>query len=817
MVGSPPTQKTYIDSFLRRIFTLMKSTLSLLVLIALCSITTAHGQTPTTRELIDQNLSILDLPTFEWEGRPDLLRSRLGIYLTPIPDDTVTKITGKSGNPPWFVIWHVMPHWSADEGGILPGDTLTALNGKPIGNAIYQNDDFVNMAVRELRAGSFITLTIRRNGTPKDLVVKLHSGKRAQMPFTTPPMLGPVRSNTWLQQTLAANGLNDWATTIHKQMRIVADQDFNTVEFAGRLNPWRLNAVTYLHHYPMRTGAYSRLIVSDLWAGIDSGGGLPGALAAAAQHLDVPRRTDDAPKIPTSVEEVTAFLQAVQSLIDDAYRPVRNDLPAMTDDLMKLLDPDSSPETELDTIKDPARKREARNDEEIRMATLFEQSDKVGFAALVRAAQHLTLLADTTWMKKFAASFTRVGRRRQASRIPGVEGDVILSWKTPLGICVIGGAGSNRYTGTFPFILDLGGDDVYNLPAALVGTARYVGDLDGDDTWLSRASAQGSGIGCVDVLVDARGNDTYRASRFSQGAGLLGIGVLADFAGDDMYTSHWCSQGAAFLGIGLLYEGGGNDSYSAGIYSQAFAYAKGFGTLMDATGNDSYRAGWEHPDELGRYPNRGHIAMSQGFGFGMRPWTTGIGTDGGIGALTDRSGDDVYASDFFSQGGSYWYALGILHDGAGADRYTAGQYSQGSGIHLSFGALLDDAGDDMYDAYHGLEQGNAHDWSAGCLEDLQGNDTYRGSTASQGTALNVSFAWLLDRTGNDQYYVNSSDTTTSQGGGNYNKPRQHGALGMLLDLGAGSDYYVDPRAVQGVLLHKGFRGFLYDDGVPEKK
>jgi hypothetical protein len=40
---------------------------------------------------------------------------------------------------------------------------------------------------------------------------------------------------------------------------------------------------------------------------------------------------------------------------------------------------------------------------------------------------------------------------------------------------------------------------------------------------------------------------------------------------------------------------------------------------------------------------------------------------------------------------------------------------------------------------------------------------------------------------------------------------------MVIDLGMGNDYYVDPRAVQGTLLHKGNRGFLFDDGKPEGK
>ena len=125
------------------------------------------------------------------------------------------------------------------------------------------------------------------------------------------------------------------------------------------------------------------------------------------------------------------------------------------------------------------------------------------------------------------------------------------------------------------------------------------------------------------MLVDAAGNDTYRGTRYCQGAGLLGAGILADFGGDDSYTAGWCSQGAAFLGIGILYEGAGADSYNADIYAQAFGYIKGFGALLDRGGNDAYRAGWKYADPLARIAHTSYIAMSQGFGYGMRPWTTG--------------------------------------------------------------------------------------------------------------------------------------------------------------------------------------------------
>lgn len=794
----------------------MKTTLSFLLLLSfVVNAASAQTTSPTTAELIDQALSTFDLPPFEWEGEPEPLRPRIGIYFNAVPADTVAARTGKTENDPWFVIWHVMPHWSADEAGIMIGDTITAINGRAIGDSNYYGEDFVNLLVREMQQDEIVMLSVRRNGEAMEMPVPVIADERVPMSFTVPAALGPVRERSWLATTLAGNGLTEWARGIAKQMRIISDMDMSRIRFAGRPNPWRLNAITCLHNNPTRTGAYSRLIVDDLWNGADAGPGLSRFVTAAAMHLDVPVAEESMP-LPANADELTEYLVGVRGRLNRAYQPAGGDIAAMTTDLALLLDPDESWEGELDSVGDPFRKRELRNSEERRITLLFEKADKVNLAELVAGASRLAALADTNWLLPFASKvLDRLGTNRRGAAppaLPGVDGEIVHAWHTPFGTCVIGGPGPNRYTGSsLPFIIDLGGNDHYDLSPAPAGTSRFIADLAGDDVYLSSGAAQGAGVGSVDVLVDVAGDDTYRADNFSQGAGLLGVGLLADFAGNDVYTSHWCSQGAAFLGIGLLYEGGGADSYNGDIYMQGFGYAKGFGAVLENGGNDAYRAGWMYEDS--RYPDRAHIAMSQGFGFGMRPWSIGVGTDGGIGTLSDRAGDDVYVSDFFSQGGSYWYALGILHDGNGADRYTAGQYSQGSGIHLSFGALLDDAGDDMYDAYHGLEQGNAHDWSAGCLEDLRGNDTYRGSTASQGSALNVSFAWLLDREGNDRYYVLAADTTSNQGGGNYNRPRKHGSLGMLLDFGSGTDSYTDPRVDPGTVLLKGEgNGLLFDDG-----
>jgi hypothetical protein len=549
-------------------------------------------------------------------------------------------------------------------------------------------------------------------------------------------------------------------------------------------------------------------MAGDLWNETSNGAGLSGAIVAAARGLGIEMEgTGATTRRPMGEKELVDFMRELQRLLDKAYMPVRGDLDSMTRDLTTLLDMEQDWEAGLDTIADPIVRKTRRLDVERRLATLFGRADNVDMSALVSASRLLASLADSAWITEQSARFASPGAGN-GTRPPGVEGDLLHAWNTPLGWCVIGGSGRNRYSGDFRFIIDAGGDDSYDLPPVPVGTFRFVGDVAGNDIHGSSLTGQGAGIGSVDVLTDLAGNDIYRSVRFSQGAGLLGVGVLADHSGDDIYASRWCSQGAAFLGIGILYDGAGSDSYSAELYSQAFGYIRGFGAIIERGGNDSYRAGWRYPDS--RIPGRAHLAMSQGFGYGMRPWITGVGADGGIGLLTDRAGHDLYASDFFSQGGSYWYALGILHDAAGCDRYTAGQYSQGSGIHLSFGALLDDAGDDMYDAYAGLEQGNAHDWSAGCLEDWEGNDTYRGSSSSQGSALNVSMAWLVDGGGNDQYYINNGDTLHSQGGGNFNIVREEGGIGMLLDLGSGNDYYVEPRITPGGMLVKGY-GVVYDE------
>lgn len=781
--------------------------------ILVCTIIIFGGQVVTAQvvvdSLIDRSLNMVDYPPFTAAPKPML--PRMGIYMQSITADSVRTLTKGSDSVKGSPIWHVAPHWSADEAGLMLGDVVLRVDGKTLTDSVYGPDDVLNARVREKKPGEVMQFQIIRNGAVREIPVKLLTGKRSIIPFTEPAALGSIR-NSWLQKTIDSNGLRGWMDTIARQIANNADIDFCDKPFTSRPNPFRLNAITYLDHYPLRVGALSRLIDASVWDSLKPRRGVAGAIQVAAIELGCLPETVMGARIPTATEELDRYFTDIAQMLARAYSPVKDHLGSLSHGLGELLNTDSNWEDSVGAVTEPIRQLQLRNAAEGMLTGLLGDADKVDLKEVVSAARMLAALADSLWVAEFAKEW--VNTKPISGKHEGVTGDVVKVWTTPQGRCVIGGKGMNVYFGDFAFIFDIGGDDIYDLPPCKSGSFRFIADHSGNDIYRGARSA-GSGVGCVDVLADLSGNDVYQGASWSQGAGCLGVGIVADYGGDDIYTAHWCAQGAAFIGIGLLYDHAGTDQYTSDVYSQGFGYAKGFGMLLDRAGNDAYRAGWKYPDS--RWPNRAHISMSQGYGYGMRPWSTGVGTDGGIGLLSDMQGDDVYDADYFSQGGSYWYGLGILRDRQGADRYSAGQYSQGSGIHLAFGALLDDAGDDSYDGYAWLEQGNAHDWSAGCLEDYGGNDTYRSSGASQGCGFFVSFAYLLDAHGDDRYYIKQSDTTNSQGGGNFILPRRSGSFGALMDLGRGDDWYLDPRIRQGEAVLKSEKGVGYDDGAPEKK
>jgi len=362
------------------------------------------------------------------------------------------------------------------------------------------------------------------------------------------------------------------------------------------------------------------------------------------------------------------------------------------------------------------------------------------------------------------------------------SGDIWYYERSPIGDVIVGGTGQTVYRGNFAVIIDFGGDDQYlgNAGGNLEGElpVAICIDLGGDDLYLpSRDGAVGAGSLGVGVLIDRGGDDIYRAKSRGLGSGWIGVGFLVDMKGDDKYLGDTFVQGAGFIGVGFLGDYGGNDVYSAAVYSQGFGFVGGFGYVEEGEGNDFYLVQPKYID-LFRSDLPRFLSMSQGLGLGYRP-----DYSGGIGIISELSGNDTYVADVFGQGASYWYSIGSIVDRCGNDTYKAYDYGQGAGIHISIGVLLDCTGDDSYIS-KGVSQGEGHDLGVGYLLDGQGNDTYSACDLSQGAASHHGIGILMDEDGDDGYLSKDRETTKGHGRFSYG----YGSVGIFLDLG-GEDFY----------------------------
>jgi len=356
------------------------------------------------------------------------------------------------------------------------------------------------------------------------------------------------------------------------------------------------------------------------------------------------------------------------------------------------------------------------------------------------------------------------------------KNDILLSLETSQGGILIGGFGSSVYKGSPGIIIDLGGDDQYNLTSSNHSTVIL--DLGGNDTYKAEGNyTLGSGFFETGILIDRSGDDAYIGRNFSLGSGLFGVGILIDEEGNDRYFGDTFVEGAGGFGVGILSDVSGADQYNGALYAQGFGFVSGFGALVDSSGNDSYYAGGKYKDIL-RYKDH-YISLSQGFSYGIRPIMSG-----GFGFLCDFSGNDLYVTDIFGQGSSYWWGLGSLLDFSGNDKYISYQYAQGAATHMTLGLLLDKSGDDDYIS-HGISQGCGHDLACGILEDRAGNDNYLSFDLSQGAGSANGIGILIDYSGDDSYLVTLKSNTQGYG----NPRRDYGSIGLFLDL-SGRDKYL---------------------------
>ena len=408
-------------------------------------------------------------------------------------------------------------------------------------------------------------------------------------------------------------------------------------------------------------------------------------------------------------------------------------------------------------------------------------------------------------------------------RVAGVTGTVAARIDTPSGAILIGGKGNNTYQldqlEDVAVVIDLDGKDAYY--EGTVGPNRpvlIIIDLASNDTYRgSKPGIQGGAVLGVSMVLDLDGDDVYQAEDIAQGSALAGVGILIDYAGNDRYTGIRRVQGQALGGLGILLDRGGSDAYKAAMWAQGFGGPLGFGLLDDASGNDHYFCGGMWRDSYPETP--GNEGWGQGVGAGVRQVA-----DGGIGAILDGAGDDVYEFDYLSHGGGYWCGVGFARDFGGNDQrlITRKQYNGGSrmepsfqrfgcgwGCHYSLGFCFDDAGDDIYEGAI-MGTGMAWDCSMGVLCDFAGQDQYKATRGlTQGTGSQMGFGILFDYKGAD-VYEGYGQGNAPNGISYHDLPGCRGNFGFLVDYGgkdkygcgAQNDTYIQRGDVGGFLIDR---------------
>lgn len=421
------------------------------------------------------------------------------------------------------------------------------------------------------------------------------------------------------------------------------------------------------------------------------------------------------------------------------------------------------------------------------------------------------------------------------------KGGILFYAQTKIGEVIVGDSGPNEYHRDFSLIIDIGGDDIYTCRAG--GTdgrteppVAVCIDMSGNNQFTARMKetppkhedsdklelgndridlCHGAALAGIGILaVFGNGDNTFSAGDWSQGAAFLGSGILyRSGTGNDSYQGLDCVQGASSLGIGIHIDSAGDDKYKGTFASQGFGAEGGFGLLLDQTGNDYYYAGGRYEDYPQR-PKGSFIAMSQGFGYGLRP-----GCSGGIGALIDNAGDDFHLLDNqFGMGGSYWYGFGMMVDDTGNDIYHTGKdgdydgYTLGAPIHLAAACMIDRAGNDEY---NGNKIGPAVGWdmSPGWLIDGGGDDKFSSDTEWNWIAAGVQngCGFLIKKSGSLSFEGRNCPCGQAN--------RDDGSIGILLNLGGNGSYKNIVPKMQGNTWWSGPAGdqnSMWCIGIDEK-
>ena len=702
----------------------------------------------------------------------------------------------------------VMPGSAAEAAGLRDGDHIVSLDGAPLESKGDKTLLAFRIAISKKRPGDLIKLGFVRDGARLDVAATIKPFPRVSAQLKSHPEIvggGAQKGQSLLQQVVEKGALGDEFGRLLKEFRNETDKVVSPLIRHTDFNPFRLQEVNYVMTHPTRLPAVARGITDRLHNSFNPGQHDLGAmLDIALDELDIVSVAPIAhPPLAASTSvkasELGVYLERLVNTIAYANAERTAVLSVLTTeeiDFLYAIAPElltgrwgPGQKERTDAEKRDAEKR----DDETRLIRYFSLVLKLDLPRLLNASVAVARAIDIARLPALLKAAT-VPARFPAGWVVRTQPNLTVI-DTPAGRVLIGGSADNTYTDDAMLIIDLGGRDSYLNQAG--GSTRknpfsVVIDATGDDSYSSSIDfAQGAGFLGGGFLVDLAGNDRYHAKSYSQGAGLLGVGLLVDLAGNDQYTATAVAQGAAAFGVGLLADGAGDDRYVGSYFVQGMGYIKGLGVIIESAGNDTYFAGGLLEDF--RAPGKSYLSLSQGFGYGMRPWESLVGASGGIGVIAEAEGNDTYVGDYFAQGSSYWFALGILDDRRGHDRYISGRYSQGAGIHMSAGILIDGEGDDNYLADFGVAQGCGHDFGIGVLVDGAGNDRYVGGVLAQGVGNDNGIGLLYDASGNDVYQIGSS----GQGRGNFEAARDVGSFGFLFDLG-GADSYSAGRRNNGL-------------------
>lgn len=569
-------------------------------------------------------------------------------------------------------------------------------------------------------------------------------------------------------------------------------------------DPYRLECMTYVHRDPFRLESVGRAVVEDYAASVTAGE----AIARSAPWLAAGR--DPSPiafehLAPASLAGTGAraarlapLLDQITGVLEDATREETRAFAALSEtergfitaECWNLSDAFAK---DIYVHLDEDRERFRRNQRLIALAA------RIDYDALLRAGVSLARLTDPAWARAAGAAV-------RAVYADTLEAEILLDRPTPYGRILIGGTARHWYRDLdAAFILDLGGDDFYTgnnggSQGAKLPIAVCI-DLAGDDAYESTLkSCQGAGCPGLGGLLDLAGNDEYIGLQWCQGTGYFGIGWLQDLEGDDTYRGRSFCQAVGLFGLGLLIDESGADRYEGDLHVQGVGLPRGIGALIDRAGDDQYYAKGLYPTNYG---DAGIFdAWSQGCGMGFRTLASG-----GLGLLVDGGGRDRMEAGNFSQGGGYYYGIGILDArGPEDDRYIGSRYNQGFTAHQAVGLFFEDGGNDFYTTRQAVAQGLAWDECVTLFIDESGNDVYQGGGGfSLGASAHNSFCFFLDRGGSDRY--DYAPGPARAGGNDY-----HGgtSFSLFIDEGGAPDGYTATSAANDTATFQPEHGFFLD-------